>query len=226
MDRTERFERSDRGSIPLGGSNNRSLSKGNGLFLWLDFWLHKYRSMQIHEIHDNTNKHVISLLEEEFSTIANVDVVKNYHPDYRNDPANFFYVLESGRFRKGHGKYYVIEEDNKFICSAGWNEYDLDPTIVLYLTRMYVNKAYRAMYYVGTHILPLILAETTHYERAWITSNKHNKAIYDWFERASAGKQTSLFNNWPEIYRQFKPIGKREVYYTEQYIVEYDKLHS
>jgi hypothetical protein len=176
--------------------------------------------MQIHEIHDGGNEYVMSLLKTEFSTIKNTDIVRNYHPDYSNDPANFFYVLESGRFRINHGKYYVIEEDGKFICSAGWNEYDLDPTIVLYLTRMYVNMRYRTMYYVGTHILPLILAETSQYDRAWITSNKHNRMIYNWFDRAANGKQTALFGDWPDIYRQFKPIGIREVYYIEQNVVE------
>jgi len=30
-----------------------------------------------------------------------------------------------------------------------------------------------------------------------------------------------LFNDWPEIYRKFVPIGKRDIYYTEQYVAEY-----
>jgi hypothetical protein len=176
--------------------------------------------MKIHQIHDSTNRHVIQLLETEFSSIDNVDIVRNYHPDYKNDPANFFYILNSGRFKSGHGKYYVLEEDNSFVCAAGWNEYDLDPTIALLLTRMYVNKRYRATYPVGTNILPLILAEINRYDKAWITSNKHNNAIYNWFNRSAQGKKASLFNSWPDIYKQFKPIGTKEVYYTEQDVVE------
>lgn len=176
--------------------------------------------MKVHEIHDSGNKEVMSLLINEFSTIESADIVKNYHPDYKNDPANFFYILENGRFRKGHGKYYVIQDDNDFVCSAGWNEYDLDPSIALCLSRMYINKKYRTMYYVGNHILPLALADTAHYEKIWMTVNKYNRVLYNWFERVESGKLPTLFDDWPEIYKKFKPIGMKEVYYTEQYVVE------
>lgn len=175
--------------------------------------------MLIHEIH-NLENHAVSFLIDEFSKITDTDIVKNYHPDYSHDPANFFYVLESGRFRKGHGKYYVIEEDNRFVCSAGWNEYDIDPTIALCLSRMYISNKYRTKYYVGTHILPLALTETTHYEKVWMTVNRYNRALYQWFERVSTGKQPTLFDEWPDIYKRFSPIGIREIYYTEQYVVE------
>jgi hypothetical protein len=152
--------------------------------------------------------------------VVDPSIVKNYHPDYRNEPANIFFILENGRYRKGHGKYFVIEEEGEYICSAGWNEYDLDSTIALALTRMYVNTEYRAQYYVGNHILPVILEETINYPRVWITSNNHNKMIYRWFERAASGKRTTLFRDWPDIYRGFVPIGQHEVYYTMQDVAE------
>jgi len=182
--------------------------------------------MNILTIHDYTECPALSLLEKEFSTIVDPLYVKNYHPDYTNVPGNFFYILRYGRYANGHGKYLVLEEDGQYICSAGWNEYDLDPTIALVLTRMYVNKEHRAQYYVGKNILPILLNETSNYNRVWITSNQHNKSIYRWFSRAADGKNPTLFNSWPEIYKKFKPIGQREVYYTLQDVVELNRIKN
>lgn len=179
--------------------------------------------MIIHEIHDLSNVLVIDLLKYHFATITDTDIIKNYHPDCSDLPGNLFYILEQGRYAKGKGKYFVIENNGEYICSAGWNEYELDSTIALLLTRMYVNTRYRTQYFVGKHILPQTIEEAQHYNKLWITSNSHNVMIYNWFSRAAEGKRTSLFNNWPDIYKKFKPVGKREVYYTIQDVVELDR---
>lgn len=180
--------------------------------------------MNILEINDYFDCPALSLLKKEFSTILDPTYCKNYHPDFEDYSGNFFYILKNGRYSKGNGKYLILENDGKYICSAGWNRYELDPTIALVLTRMYVNKAYRAQYLVGKNILPILLEETANYDRVWITSNQHNKSIYKWFSRAAEGKNPSLFNQWPEIYKKFKPIGQREVYYTIQDVVELSRV--
>lgn len=100
--------------------------------------------MIIHSINDDSNIVVCDLLKREFSKITDDLVLLNYHPDYSNNPGNFFYVLKQGRYKKGN--YYILEENNEFICSAGWNEYGLNPDIALLLTRTYVNTKYRAQY--------------------------------------------------------------------------------
>lgn len=179
--------------------------------------------MKIHEIHDTKNTAVIEILKTGLSEITDVAIVKNYHPDYSDTPGNLFYILNEGRYQQGRGKYYVITEDDKYICSLGWNEYELVPTIALMLTRMYITPKYRGQYIIGKNILPIAISEASHYDRIWITANEHNRAIYDYFVRASQNKRTTLFNDWPEIYRKFKPIGKRFVYYTSQYVAEYTK---
>jgi hypothetical protein len=38
--------------------------------------------------------------------------------------------------------------------------------------------------------------------------------------RKEKNKRAALFNDWPEVYKNFKPIGKKTIYYTEQYVVE------
>lgn len=183
--------------------------------------------MKVHEIHDLANKLVIDILKHGVSEIHDESIVKNYHPDYYNIPGNLFYILESGRYRHGHGKYFIITDDSdKYVCSVGWNEYDLNPTVALLLTRMYITPAYRAQYIIGKTVLSQMISEAENYSRLWITANNHNRSIYTYFERASQNKRTVLFNDWPDIYKRFKPIGKQVVYYTEQWVAEYDKQTS
>ena len=175
--------------------------------------------MIIHEIHDLSNEYVISLLKQGLSEVTDEKYLKNYNPEYSGEPGNLFTTLEQGRYIKG--KYYVIEEDGKYICSAGWHEYELDSNVALLLTRLYIIPKYRTKNYAGTYLLPKALSETINYKHIWMTVNEYNKGLYSWFDRASKGKRTGLFHDWPEIYKKFLPIGKRDIYYTEQYVVEY-----
>ena len=179
--------------------------------------------MLIHEIHDLSNQYVTDLLKQGLSHIEDVSYITNYHPDYESIPSNLFNTLTAGRYRLGHGKYYVIEDDGIFIASAGWNEYDLNSDVALMLTRMYTIPKFRMNYHIAENILPLALKEARAYPHIWFTCNEYNKKIYDWFVRVEQGKTGALFNDWPDIYRKFKPIGKKTVYYTEQYVAEYQK---
>ena len=177
--------------------------------------------MIVHEIHDSSNTHVMKLLEENFSSITDDNIIKNYHPHHRNEPANIFYILDDIKGRYRTGCYYVLEDDGKYVCSAGWNVYDLDQTIALALTRAYVDPMHRTKYYMGEYILPEIIKNTRMYKHLYITADSHNSAIYQWFVRANSGKSPGMFNNWPDIYRKFKPMGKQNIYYVDQYVAEY-----
>ena len=179
--------------------------------------------MQLHELNDSSNEFVMNLLEESLSKITDVDIIKNYHPDYKTESSNIFYILNDVNGRYKRGCYYVLEDDGEYVCSAGYNEYDLDQTIALALTRAYINPKHRAKYYMGEHILPKIIENTTQYEHLYITADSHNSALYQWFVRANEGKRPTMFQQWPDIYRKFKPIGKKYIYYTEQYVAELDR---
>jgi hypothetical protein len=76
---------------------------------------------------------------------------------------------------------------------------------------------------MGEYILPEIIKNTTQYKHLYITADSYNSAIYQYFVRASQGKTTALYNNWPDIYRKFKPIGKKTIYFTEQYVAEFER---
>jgi hypothetical protein len=179
--------------------------------------------MQLHQLHDASNEFVMNLLEVSFSTITDTNIIKNYHPKFKNEPANIFHILNdvNGRYKKG--AYYVLENDGEYVCSAGWNQYDLDSTIALALTRAYVDPKYRTKYYMGEYILPKIIDSTRVYEHLYITADSYNSAIYQWFVRAEAGKSPGMFSDWPDIYRNFKPIGQKNIYYVNQFVVEYKK---
>jgi len=141
------------------------------------------------------------------------ELLVNYLYEYRDNPANLFNNLESGRYSQG--RYYVLVDDqNKFIASAGWHPYTEDTALAL--TRMVVAPAYRTSYIVGKEILPSILKETKGFSKVWITCNEYNRAIYDWF---TTGK--SISGRWPSVYKNFKPIGQHMVNHTLQYVAEH-----
>lgn len=179
--------------------------------------------MNIHKIQDCSNEHVVSILKEGLSKFDNPSSIANYHPDYSNESSNLFYILNQPNNRYTKGNYYVLEEDNKLIACAGWNEYELDTTIALGLTRMFVSKEHRTSYILGKTVLPLIIEETVNYNHLWMTVNEYNIALYKWFERYHNGKSPTITESWPEVYKKFKPIGKKTIYYTEQYVLELEK---
>ena len=179
--------------------------------------------MILHTIHNLKNNAAIKLLNSGLSNITDSEIIKNYHPDFSSEPGNLFFILKNGRYAKGNGTYYILEEHGQYVCSAGWNEYEYDPTIAFALTRMYTDPSHRGKYLVANHILTQTLKETAHYSKIWLTVNKHNKLLYEWFVRADQGKSTGLVNNWPDVYKKFKPIGQMKIYNTDQYVVELQK---
>jgi len=173
--------------------------------------------MKVHTIQDLTNSKVLKILELGLMSVDDTRILKNYHPDYKHDPANLFYILEQGRYKIG--KYFVLtDDDDNYMASAGWNEYNND--IALCLTRMYISPKYRSNFMIGKFVLPAIFTETTEYNKLWMTVNDYNKPLYNWFVR---NQRTNNIGNWPESYKKFKPIGQKMVNHTMQYTLEYDR---
>lgn len=175
--------------------------------------------MNIYSINDDSNTVVCDLLKREFSKIKDKETLENYHPDYADNPSNFFNVLKQGRYIKGN--YYILEENNEFICSAGWNEYVFNPDIALLLSRLYITPKYRSQFYPGNYILPLIMNESVNYRHRWITVNDYNKPFYNMIARLSKSSPSAP-SHWPQIYKKFKPIGEHRVHDVLQWVVEYD----
>ena len=175
--------------------------------------------MNIHQIHDLSNSYVVDILKTGLSYITEAHLAPNYSPNYAHVNSNLFYILEQGRYKQG--AYYVIEENGEFIASAGWNKYTDDTALAL--TRAFVSKPYRATYIMGEKLVPLMIEGAAKYDNFWITCNEYNKAIYNWFYRTHQGKRAAMYNNWPEIYSRFEPIGQKTVYNTEQYVVQLKK---
>lgn len=171
--------------------------------------------MIVHAINDLSNRSVVDFLK---LGLEEAEGLENYHPDFSNNPANLFYILKEGRYK--HGNYFVMEEDGKYVGSAGWNPYG---EVALVLTRAFIPASERRKYNMATHLLPIMFDQTTAYEKLWITCNDHNITIYDALTRLQDGKSAGLFAAWPLIYKKFVPIGKKVVNYTEQYVAEYQK---
>jgi acyl carrier protein len=179
--------------------------------------------MIVHKIHDLSNKKANELLYSGLSEINDENIVENYHPNFYENSANLFFLLKNGRYAIGKGAYYIIESSGKYIGSAGWNEYDVNTSIAFALTRMYISKEHRGNYLVSEYILKKTLQETISYQRVLLTMNEYNKSLYMWFIRSNDKKRTALFNDWPDIYKKFKPKGKQIIYGIEQYVVELER---
>lgn len=179
--------------------------------------------MILHSIHDLSNTHVTELLRNGLSSIdKSLPFSKNYHPDFANERENIFNSIMKGRYALGKGKYFVLECDNELAACAGWNAYKPnDGTVALALTRAYVVPKFRARYLLGEYILPKVIEETSDYDHLYITANEYNSTIYQLFVRANSDK--FIGNGISEIYKKFKPIGKRVIYETLQQVMEYQK---
>ena len=172
--------------------------------------------MLITEIHDLSDCRAISVLSSGLSAIKESHLRKNYSPENSHINSNLFYILQHGRY--SNSAYYIVEDKGRFVCSAGWNRYDNETSLVL--TRAFVAPEYRATYVMAELLLPKMLESCPKTDKVWITCNEYNKTIYDWFCRSSEGKKPVLFNNWPDIYSKFVPVGVRTVYNTKQYVVQ------
>lgn len=174
---------------------------------------------KIYEIRDLSNQKVLEILKAGISVnmFDNEDITKNYLYDHCNNPANLFYILQHGRYQ--HGSYFVITDaaDN-YLASAGWNQYNDDTALLL--TRMLVIPEYRGSYILAKNVLQTMIDQTSEYKHRWITFNDYNLTLYKWFERVDQGKRGALFNNWPDIYARFLPIGQHIINHTLQHVVE------
>jgi hypothetical protein len=174
--------------------------------------------MIIHSINDLSNKSVIKLLSDGVSSIKDELLIKNYHPKYHGYPGNLFTILEEHRYKKDFGTYYVIEDNNQYVCSAGWNVYNLQSDVALVLTRMYVNPKMRGNFFIGNNILPLCLKEVLpKFNNIWVSVNKNHRKMLAWVDRAR------YQSNVPDLYKKFSYIGLKEIYYTEQHVYAYMK---
>lgn len=174
--------------------------------------------MKIHTIQDLSNRKVVNFLKKNLSQVDEQHLITNYHPDYATTPGNLFRILEEGRYKTGN--YFVMEEDGKYVGSAGWNEYE---GVALLFTRAYIPKPHRMRYLMANYLMPLVLEQTEDYNKLWITCNDYNIAIYKGLLRLASGRPAGISEDWPAVYNKFVPIGKKTVYYTEQYVAEYDK---
>lgn len=175
--------------------------------------------MKIYEINDLSNTKVIDILKSGITQnmFKNKKLFENYLYSHKDSPANLFYLLQNGRYKTG--SYFVItEDDDSYVASAGWNQYDKDTALLL--TRMLVIPEYRSSYIIGHTILNTMIDQAKVYDKVWVTFNHYNKTLYDWFERVDQGKTGALFNDWPDVYRKFKPIGEKIINNVPQYVVE------
>jgi|688.fasta_scaffold12717_5 hypothetical protein len=174
--------------------------------------------IKIHELHDLENP-IMDMLIETFIKIDDIKILKNYHPEHRNYSGNLFNLLVQGRYSKGKGAYYVLEENKEFITSGGWNQYDFDSEVSLIFTRFYVAPKFRSKFIFTKILFDKIIEQTINYKYVYITVNESNKKFYDLVSKLYIGEKVNL----PKVFACFKPIGIKNIYYTPQYVLSLEK---
>ena len=175
--------------------------------------------MKVYEINDLSDTKVIDILKSSITEdlLANEQQLENYLYSCKDKPANLFYKLENGVYTDS-SYFVIVDDDDNYIASSGWYKYNTDTALVM--TRMLITLNYRTKYLVAPKLLPLMIEGARDFKHIWITFNEYNKPLYDWFVRNYEGKTPAVGGKWPEIYKRFKPIGKKVVNNVEQYVVE------
>jgi short subunit dehydrogenase-like uncharacterized protein len=73
------------------------------------------------------------------------------------------------------------------------------------------------------HLLRALIDEVAFYkpqEKVYISFNKYNHSLYEWFVRKSEGRSSSIGKQWPEVFAAFKPRGVRKINHVDQYVCE------
>jgi hypothetical protein len=174
--------------------------------------------IKIHELHD-INDLMVDFLIKSLIEANDSNISKNYHPEHRNYSGNLFNLLSQGRYSKGKGAYYVLEENEEFITSGGWNQYDFDSEVSLIFTRFYVAPKFRSKFIFTKILFDKIIEQTINYKYVYITVNESNKKFYDLVSKLYIGEKVNL----PKVFACFKPIGIKNIYYTPQYVLSLEK---
>jgi hypothetical protein len=169
--------------------------------------------MKLYKVTDTSNAHIMGILHKGLSTaVGDQKTLENYHPDYRDNNANLFYILEHGRYADG-GYFCVCDDEDNFLASSGWHPYD--ETTALVSSRAYVSPLGKFKYPIATFITPVAIREAWAYPELWMCFNDHN---YGFFKGFSRGK----WENHP-TYKYFEPVGEATVNYTQQWVVRVNK---
>jgi hypothetical protein len=76
---------------------------------------------------------------------------------------------------------------------------------------------------MGKNVLPEMIKSAYHYDKLWISVNEYNKRLYDWFVNNYNGRSAAFGDRVPEQYTKFKPLGLKTIYFTSQYVAEFQK---
>lgn len=104
----------------------------------------------------------------------------NYHTDdWENNPASLLYkiYIEKVYDRENRGAYIGMLMDNKIVCAAGINQYNVDNNVALYLTRAYTRLSYRGNTKLLKHQMSYALLDKIieyDYLAAMISFNEYN----------------------------------------------------
>jgi hypothetical protein len=148
----------------------------------------------------------------------NSPVRENYAPTLESH--TLWSKLHTGRYDEYFFGYLVQQGVWKPIMGGG---YEVNENGIGVLTRLFVAPHYRMRLYIQHLLKQLTLTIATKHSNdttLYISFNKCNEALYEWFVRKQSGRSASIGKQWPEVFSVFKPVGLRTINYTEQLVCE------
>jgi GNAT superfamily N-acetyltransferase len=139
----------------------------------------------------------------------------NYSLDWKCRPASLLNQLFAGKYHRPNDYIFLIENE-ELIAGAGFYRYTED--VALCMTRLFVLPEYKHQGRAAQLLAyQLDLMRSLGCKKAWITFNDYNKPLYDAFVQDRDGFRMKMF---PDLWREFTPIGKRVINNVEQYCCE------
>lgn len=190
--------------------------------------------MSLLYIDSNTDKDLlIDFCNDSYSETRD-SAVNYYVRDWENNPASLMYKIyvEKVYDSANRGAYIGMLMDDKIVCAAGINKYNVDDNVALYLTRGYTKQSYRGNTKILKHTMSYALLDKIveyDYRAAMISFNEYNLKL-----RQSIYNINNL-DNFPEHVRidnkYYKHVNGTEILpmkmydhpitlnYTKQYLL-------
>lgn len=144
--------------------------------------------------------------------------LENYRvADWKSRPSSLLYVAQiEGRYREPFD-YSIVTEFGVPVSGAGFYPHDRETVILMSRTYSVPGVRHR---FLATNILQdhVWRSRELGFRRAWITVNEYNLELYHEISRANQADHSR--RRYPDIWYRFRPVGRRTIKNTEQWIVE------
>ena len=131
---------------------------------------------------------------------------------------------KNSRYYQNNAGFIVIYNNEDLVACGGYHPFFMDGkkgSIVL--SRFYINQLFRKsnINITDDYWVPEMLKNNVDLGNwLWMSFNSDRKLLYESFVKQKKNRKLILGNIWPSFFTKFYGIGIKNVYSTNQYIVE------